>query len=139
MKLILLLCSLLVLMPIHASVSIRASDFNQLYSCENPFVLTTTTTIVLNEDIEINECFPFVAEDSFSLTDTLTFTSRTNNNLIIAPNCIIDGRVFLPQGQSLIFAGNIVVKVGYRSTFVQNGSSIITQDNANIIFESIVP
>jgi len=126
-------------MPIRASVTIEASDFNQLYSCTNPFVLTTTTTIVLNEDIFIDECFPVVADPSFGLADTLTFTSSTNNNLIIAPHIIIDGRTVLPNGQSLIFAGNITVQVGYGSTFVQNGSSIITQDNAHVIFESIAP
>src|SRR5436305_13555578 len=97
-----ILLSNLFLLTLHmyaAVVAITASQFNQLYSCQNPFTLTTTTIVILDEDIVINQCFPFVAGGGFAPTDTLTFTSTVDNILIILPQTVIDTLIFLIEGQ----------------------------------------
>ena len=68
-----------------AAVTILASDFNKNYSCQNPFIATETTTIILNEDISIEGvCELIKAGGGFdSKNDRIIFTSSTGNRVVI--------------------------------------------------------
>lgn len=71
------------------SITITASEFNQLYSCENPFAPTESSTIILDENITIaptaSGCEPIVAGPGFNPeTDVVIFTSIDNHSVIVA-------------------------------------------------------
>ncbi len=79
----------LFLLLIHTSflgaVTILASEFNKQFSCQNPFIATETTTIILNEDIPIEGvCELIKAGIDFDVeSDRIIFTSSTGNRVVV--------------------------------------------------------
>ena len=79
----------LLLVVIHTSlrgdVTILASDFNKQFSCLNPFIATETTTIILDEDIQIEGvCELIQAGVGFNVaSDRIIFTSAMENRVLV--------------------------------------------------------
>ncbi len=76
---------LLISTSVLAGVTILASDFNKNFSCQNPFIATETTTIILNEDISIEGvCELIKAGSGFDIeSDRIIFTASTGNRVVI--------------------------------------------------------
>lgn len=91
------------------SVIITASEFNQLYSCDNPFRPNETSTIILDEDIVITDtigCLLIEAGPGFDLqTDVVTLTSSTSGAFIVSTSA----RWII--GLNITFNGNAQLQV----------------------------
>ncbi len=117
------------------SQTITASEFNTLYSCDNPFRPTETSIIILDEDIIIQDtvggCEPIIAGPGFNpATDVVFFTSLDNHSVIIQASGL------WIVGLNLTFNGNAQFQI-------QTGAILALQNNptfrmsGNSIFKSV--
>jgi hypothetical protein len=118
--------------PAHLrAISILASVFNATYSYTNPFVATTSTTIILDENIVMNTAGVyelFQAGGGFDpLTDTITFSSTTNSALVISTGTT--WKVSIP----FIFTGNAQLQLQAGASCWFNSGSVVLQDSCTIV------
>lgn len=106
-------------LSLHA-VTITATQFNQLYSCANPFRPTETSTIILDTNIIFNDptgCEPIIPGVGFNIaTDVVNFRATNGNSVQIAQSTAW----FIPL--NITFQGNAQL-----ITFP--GAQLILRDN----------
>lgn len=114
------------------SETITASEFNQLYSCENPFRPNETSTIILDEDIIITNlvtsCLLIEAGPGFNLqTDVVNITSSDNHAFIVGTEArwIIGVNItFTGNAQLLLSTGAILQFPDFQPILRMSGNSI---------------
>lgn len=110
--------------------TITASEFNQLYSCQNPFVATETTNIILDEDIVISEsCELIKAGSGFDpIVDAIIFISEYQHAVVINQAqiwsiglpIIFDGNAKLQTqpGSVLALQNDITIRMSGQSSYI---------------------
>lgn len=111
--------------------TITASQFNQVYSCQNPFRPNESSTIILDEDIVINNpdgCLLIAAGPGFNVTtDSVTITSNnshvfkvgTSSRWIIGVNILFNG-----NAQLQLLPGAVLQFPSFAPTVRMSGNSV---------------
>ncbi|HXW86024.1 MAG TPA: hypothetical protein VEK38_01635 [Candidatus Bathyarchaeia archaeon] len=109
----------------YADVFFLASVFNQQFSCTHPYIMTQNTTIDLDENIIISgNCPLIIADKTLNLRGTLTFTSATNNAVIVEQESIWQLSSFFRDTQIIQFTGNALLTMGPGAVLVMNGAQL---------------
>jgi hypothetical protein len=119
---------------VFASV-VYASNFNSSVTCNNPFVLEGTTTLMLDEDVILTSaCIPVTTSVNFLSTDQLIISSTIGASLIISSGVLFDLSAFLSQGQQLIITGNAQLVVSPGAIINFNSNQIVCMENGKFLW-----
>ncbi len=113
-----------------ADVFFLASEFNQQFSCTNPYIMRFNTTIDLDEDISISgNCPLIIADKTLNLRGTLTFTSSSGNAVIVEQSSIWMLQSFFRNTQIVQFTGNASLIMYPGAILIMNGAQLRFTDS----------
>lgn len=92
-------------------------------------------TIVVNEDILINNICSLLKGPAFRFGEKLTFYSPVPREIRVKPTAVLDLRSFDDESNIIEFSGDIRLIMEPGSTLLMDGARLQFTDNAQMIFE----